>query len=382
MAAALCLVAGASLAHGAGGGRGQDFLVSAYYSPLLGQSVYATGSYAGDIRLNGSGVAGADGTPVFVGMIAAPRSYAFGTRIFLPGFGVGSVHDRGGAIVAGAGYDRLDVWMGSGEAGLRRAQQFGLRMLRGLVLSADAPVRFSVSLLGGVAGADEVAGGGGTVATALETLGFLEEGADIRAAVLAFQLAAGVIADEADAGAGHVGPKTRAALAEQLAEHSRKEALRLAGLARHLRPTLSRGDSGQQVRLLRDVLGSFPGAGSVGTGEDFDADLEAAVLAFQLKNGVLQSADAGGAGVYGPRTRTALVDLLGKRVRSLEREKNRALATSVPPTTPLGVVGGGGAAAAPARAAEQVGQGGAAEVGEGAQQQAPPVRVRSGVFIP
>lgn len=32
-------------------------------------------------------------------MIAAPKSYDFGTQIFFPGLGVGSVQDRGGAIV-------------------------------------------------------------------------------------------------------------------------------------------------------------------------------------------------------------------------------------------------------------------------------------------
>jgi len=33
-------------------------------------------------------------------MVAAPKSYAFGTVIVIPGLGVGEVKDRGGAIVA------------------------------------------------------------------------------------------------------------------------------------------------------------------------------------------------------------------------------------------------------------------------------------------
>lgn len=62
----------------------QKFLVSAYYSPLPGQSRYLRGTYEKDIRLNGRGVAGADSTPVYDGMLAAPKTYPFGTKIFLP----------------------------------------------------------------------------------------------------------------------------------------------------------------------------------------------------------------------------------------------------------------------------------------------------------
>ena len=53
----------------------KKFKISAYYSPLPCQNKYATGSYQGDIRLNGSGVNSADGTPVYPGMIAAPKTY-------------------------------------------------------------------------------------------------------------------------------------------------------------------------------------------------------------------------------------------------------------------------------------------------------------------
>ena len=49
---------------------------------LPGQSRYLRGSYEKDIRLNGRGVAGADGTGVYDGMLAAPKTYAFGTKIY------------------------------------------------------------------------------------------------------------------------------------------------------------------------------------------------------------------------------------------------------------------------------------------------------------
>ena len=77
----------------------QTFIISAYYSPLPDQRVYFRGSYDADRRLNGNGTNGADGTQVYPGMLAAPKSYAFGTKLEIPGLGVGTIHDRGGAIV-------------------------------------------------------------------------------------------------------------------------------------------------------------------------------------------------------------------------------------------------------------------------------------------
>lgn len=119
----------------------QDFVLTAYYSPLPDQCCYVKGSYEADVILNGNGTHGADGTPVYPGMVAAPPSYAFGTRIDLPGLGVFTVHDRGGAIQEWSDAHRIDVWMGSGEEGLARALAFGVRSIRGTVypLASDKP---------------------------------------------------------------------------------------------------------------------------------------------------------------------------------------------------------------------------------------------------
>ncbi|MCK5471681.1 hypothetical protein KAI54_00645, partial [Candidatus Gracilibacteria bacterium] len=76
-----------------------SFVISAYYSPLPNQRVYFRGSFEADKRLNGNGTNGADGTQVYPGMLAAPKSYPFGMKIEIPGLGVGAIHDRGGAIV-------------------------------------------------------------------------------------------------------------------------------------------------------------------------------------------------------------------------------------------------------------------------------------------
>lgn len=75
-------------------------------------------------------------------MLAGPKTYKFGTKIFFPDLGVGTVDDRGGAIVSSGsrGYsaDRIDIWMGSGEDGLRRALTWGKRTIEGQILSGDS----------------------------------------------------------------------------------------------------------------------------------------------------------------------------------------------------------------------------------------------------
>ncbi len=73
-------------------------------------------------RRKAVGVA-ADGTKAKKGTIAADaRYYAFGTRLYVPGYGPGVVHDRGGAIT---GPDRIDLFFRSH----RQAQEWGRKTL-------------------------------------------------------------------------------------------------------------------------------------------------------------------------------------------------------------------------------------------------------------
>jgi peptidoglycan hydrolase-like protein with peptidoglycan-binding domain/3D (Asp-Asp-Asp) domain-containing protein len=116
----------------------QDFTLTAYYSPLPNQCCYVMGSYEADVKMNGNGTHGADGTPVYPGMLAGPPSYPFGTRIVLPGLGIATVHDRGGAIQLQDKSHRLDVWVGTGEEGLARALAFGVKHIRGTVYPVAA----------------------------------------------------------------------------------------------------------------------------------------------------------------------------------------------------------------------------------------------------
>lgn len=119
----------------------RTFKVTAYYSPLPDQKFYLKGNYEAEKKLNGNGIAGASGRKVFAGMIAAPKTYAFGTKIQLEGLGIGTVADRGGAIVKagdrGQEHDRLDVWMGYGDEGLARALKWGVRVVEGEVLKDE-----------------------------------------------------------------------------------------------------------------------------------------------------------------------------------------------------------------------------------------------------
>lgn len=118
----------------------QFFLVSAYYSPLPGQSYYLHGDYESEVKINGRGTHGASGQEVRPGMIAAPKNYPFGAKIALEGIGVGTVLDRGGAIVEAdqsGSFTRLDLYMGAGEEGLCRAIKFGMKSVYGTVFTLE-----------------------------------------------------------------------------------------------------------------------------------------------------------------------------------------------------------------------------------------------------
>ena len=111
----------------------KEFLITWYYSPKPWQSFYSKGTYELEVRLNWNWTHWASWVPVFNGMIAWPKSYSFGTFIYLPSFGLGKIQDRWWAIVKagdrGQSYDRLDIWMGEWDEGLARALNFGKRKI-------------------------------------------------------------------------------------------------------------------------------------------------------------------------------------------------------------------------------------------------------------
>lgn len=99
--------------------------VTGYYSPLPDQERYATGSYNGDIKLNGRGIRAADETPVYLGMAAGPPHMDYGTKLIIKDLSghdmpnIYTVHDRGSAIVG----NRIDIWMGEGVEAMDKAYE-------------------------------------------------------------------------------------------------------------------------------------------------------------------------------------------------------------------------------------------------------------------
>ena len=122
-------------------GEDASFIATAYYSPLPGQSRYATGSYAWDIRLNGPGKTTASWKAVFEWLLAAPAGYDYGTKIHFKWYWVGQVEDRWGAIVRSwvrwYEHDRIDIWMWYGDEGLNRALRWWKRTIEWKVVDSD-----------------------------------------------------------------------------------------------------------------------------------------------------------------------------------------------------------------------------------------------------
>jgi len=112
------------------------FVVSRYYSPLPDQKYYLKWNYEDEIILNWKWIRWASWKEVFMWMIARPKTYTFWTKIFLEWLGIWDVQDRWWAIVRANwynsrwyAYDRIDVWMWSGDEWLLRALSWGKRTI-------------------------------------------------------------------------------------------------------------------------------------------------------------------------------------------------------------------------------------------------------------
>lgn len=342
-AVAVLLSAWPSLPTRAEQGERRTFITTAYYSPLPDQAYYLTGSYESEIRLNGRGTNGADGTEVYPGMLAAPKSYPFGTQIFIDGLGLGTVHDRGGAIVPagerGHSHDRIDIWMGKGEAGLARALQWGKRTVEATVyfdggqsggfdfssvpqiplkrLPKAPPPAERILTLG--ARGDEII----TLQKDLTELGFYANeitgyyGELTRAAVFRFQLDAGVLGNAETKGAGDFGPRTSAALTERLRQKHEALLKELEAILPALQTGLEPGAAGEAVTGLQTVLYHIGLLKKQPTGV-YDDSTREAVLAFQMEAGLVGTPQNLGAGVFGPKTKASLLAMLQERQMRLQ----------------------------------------------------------------
>lgn len=338
-------------------GEKRKLMVTAYYSPLPNQSFYIRGSYEADIKLNGRGTNGADGTQVYPGMIAAPKTYPFGTRVKIPGLGVGEVHDRGGAIFAHKDYDRIDVWMGQGEEGLARALNWGARLVEGEVfftadhvepglsfnwVDSDLPARFVAKLKGtsapvsyssSSASSQDLNTGSKSDAVRelqenLTQLGYYKGpvtgyfGNQTRDAVLAFQLGEGIITSPSSKGAGNFGPQTRAHMQQLLAgssEPTPEEAKEIERLEQNRAILASglgkdaRGDDVVNLQRMLWELGYYNGPIS----GVYDAMTIDAVFTFQVEHDVLKNQWDRGAGYFGKKTLAALSEALDRKMQRL-----------------------------------------------------------------
>lgn len=338
----------------------RTFIISAYYSPLPNQVRYVTHSYSGDIRLNGGGVHGADGSDVYPGMVAAPNGYAFGTKMKIPGVGTVAVHDRGGAIVhagqKGNSYDRLDVWMGYGDKGLTRALSWGKKTLNVQVYGVDPTVAEDVELVGYTAdekvpnpnppqhgsadsvdpttNADTIANltqtltmgdAGDSVAQvqqALKDLNFYTGDVDgifdaaTEDAVMKFQISKGIINDVTDQGAGFVGPKTAQVLSDAVTNDT-KSAVAEVTPNNTFDEDLKPGDSGTSVTKLQQELAKLNLLGVDATGNYGDVTTHA-VFKFQQTQGLVGTENDQGAGVFGAKTRAKLNSIIALRDKTLK----------------------------------------------------------------
>lgn len=309
-------------------GDTKTFKVSAYYSPLAGQEKYVSGSYAADLRMNGNGTHGADGTPVYVGMISAPYTYDFGTKIYLPGLGIGTVHDRGGAIYAGKGYDRLDIWMGYGDEGRIRAINWGMQMVEGKIVASNTSEgfvfggkkittntssvqneddeMFSVPLsIDAYGKKQEIA----KMQKFLQSQGFFHVksygyfGPITEKAVLDFQIEHEIVQTQYDFGAGVWGPKTRRVANKILKGEfvKRKTVITSYSFSKNLwrgKNDMERSEVKKMQKFLKDA-GFYNGTIS----GKFNAVTEKAVFNFQVSKNIINNLNQKGAGVWGPLTR-------------------------------------------------------------------------------
>ena len=337
----------------ADGGVTRNFSVTGYYSPLPGQSIYATGSYEGDIILNGEGVRGADGVNVFPGMIAAPADYPFGTKICLPDFGCGEVHDRGGAIVQKGGrsiarHDRLDLWLGYGEEGLLRALNLGLWHTKGKIYFGKNNIPTSVNFktvkplskilslpdreifdtnlwLGKKGEKVEI------LQKALKKLNFYSGDIDgyfseeVKDAVISFQVKNLVISKEGDRGTGSFGPQTRSALSEALYKKDLRDKMLEKWGKFEFEKSVSKGSRDESVIQLQEILIKQELLDHDPTGY-FGNITKEALITFQIQNGIIKNKNSRGAGRVGPKTKKVLNQFLEKTKTAFALDQKDLLA--------------------------------------------------------
>lgn len=300
-----------------------EYVVSAYYSPLPGQSRYATGSYVGDIRLNGGGVTTASGVKVADApgaFLAAPSCFEFGTVLEFEGMGNYIILDRGGAI-KGA---RLDLWMGYGDEGLNAALNWGKRTVSAKSLGIDPGVELAAKaewkLPPNYTFLENV---DSNPFDSLDNIKMGDTGPKV--AVLQQLLSdIGYFEGEID---GYFGVSTKDALIAMDADYGEIVSINISPIGALGNTTISELEN-LVVVARRKIEESIPssnlGFGSTGNdvlnlqkallrlgydvdlNEFFDDKTQAALVSYQIDEGIIASADDLGAGFFGEVTQNKL----------------------------------------------------------------------------
>ena len=361
-------------------GQNRTFVTSAYYSPLPNQDKYVWGSYEAEKRMNGEGNRGADFTKVYPGMIAAPYTYAYGTKIKIPGFGTGAVHDRGGRILEWKNADRIDLWMGYGDDGRKRAMQWGIRTVTGTIMPAGAKESVQMNFMSKAsqtkyASNKTTAFSNTTETEKTKTLYLGDKGESVtnlqkflirqnvlhvnatgyygektKEAVYQFQLNKNIVKSKNQAGAGVFGPTTRKhaekvwtqtvtknviITSAKVTPTQTSQAITIHNISDStekynpdyavIKPNLQIGDKGEAVKRLQLVLkGMNYFSGTVTA--TYDKKTVEAVYAYQIAKKIVTNKTQTGAGRFGPQTYSMMVNTLLQKRSTLSTQKTNPVA--------------------------------------------------------
>lgn len=311
------------------------FVATAYYSPLPDQSRYTTGTYAWDIRLNGSWKITASWKTVFQGLLAGPKNYPFGTKIYFEWYGVWEIADRWGAIVKAwerwHSYDRIDIWMWHGDEGLARALKWWTRTIKWKIVvpSSKISLKLGESPLGYFDTLRVHPKSGATEVTQLQeifTKADLYTGKidgdyqSIRNELIEFQLKNIIISWYADEAAGYFGPRTIDVLRKKYAQDTAilsKEPLENFSMFNHknaseiYKTILEYGDlqvnpdsDDESIKKLQELLTQlWEYSGNI---DGNYKTVETPFINFQKKIGLVNNSDDWGAWYFGNKTKMAL----------------------------------------------------------------------------
>lgn len=273
-------------------------------------------------------------------MLAAPKNYPFGTKIYFEWYGIGEVQDRGGAIVKagerGHSYDRIDIWMWYGDAGLTRAKTWGKRTIKGKVVvpSSENTLKFGESKLWNIGSLKVTPESKKEEVIKLQevfTKADLYDGEidgqypSIEMELIEFQIASGIIKDKEDWGAGYFGNKTIAALRKKYGIESPlvEEATSKFAAFNHkiqsqkYKIILDYGElevtpesSNTNIRSFQELMTKLWEYNGAIDGKY--SSVEEPLIKLQKKIGVISNRDDWGAGYFGSKTKTALWEYYGR----------------------------------------------------------------------